>query len=53
MHETKIFLGLKFEIKDMGEANVILDIKIIRKNDDIMLSQQHYVVKLLRKIWLF
>ncbi|XP_043817370.1 uncharacterized protein LOC122725021 [Manihot esculenta] len=33
----------------MGEANVILGVRIIRKNDSLMLSQQHYVEKLLRK----
>jgi len=28
--KTKFFLGSKFEMKDMGEANVILGIRIIR-----------------------
>ena len=27
----------------MGEANVILGIKIMRRDEDIMLSQQYYV----------
>ena len=33
----------------MGEASVILGVKIIRKGDSILLSQEHYVEKLLRK----
>jgi len=28
---TKLFLGFNFEMKDMGEANVILGVRIIRK----------------------
>ena len=36
-------------MKDMGEANVILDIKIIKSDDGIILSQEHYVEKFLRK----
>ena len=31
VHNTKCFLASKFDIKDMGEASVILDIKIIRR----------------------
>ena len=36
-------------MKDMGEASVILGVKIIRKGGSILLSQEHYVEKLLRK----
>jgi len=28
--KTKLFLGSKFEMKDMGEASAILGVKIIR-----------------------
>ncbi|ROV57085.1 hypothetical protein EGO58_12655 [Limosilactobacillus reuteri] len=38
-----------FETKDMGEADVILGIKIIRRKDEIVLSQAHYVKNLLKK----
>jgi len=34
-------------MKDMGEADVILDIKIIRDNDGISLSQSYYIEKVL------
>jgi hypothetical protein len=37
--DTKRFLSYKFDMKDMGEANVILGIKILRDNDCITLSQ--------------
>ena len=33
----------------MGEASVILGVKIIMKGDNILLFQEHYVKKLLRK----
>jgi len=34
-------------MKDMGEIDVILGIKIIRNNDGICLTQAHYVEKVL------
>jgi len=39
--KTKLFLESKFEMKDMGEASVILGVKAIRKRDSILLSQEH------------
>ena len=36
--KTKSFLASKFDMKDMGEASVILGVKIIRKGDSILLS---------------
>ena len=47
--KTKRFLASNFDMKDMGEANVILRIKIIKINDGLKLSQQHYVENFLRK----
>ncbi|KAK4384379.1 Retrovirus-related Pol polyprotein from transposon TNT 1-94 [Sesamum angolense] len=47
--ETKPFLKNKFEMKDMGEAGVILGIKLIRSTDGIAISQSHYVEKILEK----
>ena len=35
-------------MKDMGEAKVILDVKITRMGDSIMLSQEHYIEKILK-----
>ena len=47
--ETKKFLGSKFDMKDLGEAEVIIRIKITRTPNEIKLSQEHYVKKILRK----
>ncbi|XP_043805273.1 uncharacterized protein LOC122721498 [Manihot esculenta] len=47
--KSKTFIASKFDMKDVGEANVILRVRIIRKNDSPMLSQEHYVEKILRK----
>ena len=49
VHKIKYFLKSKFDMKDMGEANVILGVKIIKNDNGIMLSQEHYVKKLLKK----
>ena len=47
--ETKKFLGSKFDMKDLGETEVILRIKITRTPNGLKLSQEHYVEKILRK----
>ena len=36
-------------MKDMGEFKVLLGVKITRMGDSIMLSQEHYVKKLLKR----
>ncbi|KAL0435451.1 UNVERIFIED_CONTAM: Retrovirus-related Pol polyprotein from transposon TNT 1-94 [Sesamum radiatum] len=38
-----------FSMKDMGEADVILGIRIIRENKGISISQSHYIEKVLKK----
>jgi hypothetical protein len=48
--EVKDFLSQKFEIKDLGEANVILNIKRIKgENGGVTLSHTHYVKKMLSR----
>nr|GEV95938.1 hypothetical protein [Tanacetum cinerariifolium] len=47
--ETKKFLSSRFSMKDMGEANVILGIKIKRENKGIVITQSHYIDKILKK----
>ncbi|RVW34319.1 Retrovirus-related Pol polyprotein from transposon TNT 1-94 [Vitis vinifera] len=47
--ENKKFLGSKFDMKDLGEVEVILGIKITRIPNGLKLSQEHYVEKILRK----
>ncbi|CAM8920197.1 unnamed protein product [Rhodiola kirilowii] len=46
---SKDFLSSSFAMKDMGEADVILGIRIKRENKGITLSQSHYVEKVLKK----
>ncbi|GJU87594.1 zinc finger, CCHC-type containing protein [Tanacetum coccineum] len=47
--KTKKFLSSRFSMKDMGEADVILGIKIKRENKGIVITQSHYVEKILKK----
>ena len=47
--QTKRLLSTSFEMKDMGEAKVILGIKIKRHNNEISVSQTHYIEKILKK----
>nr|GFB65234.1 zinc finger, CCHC-type [Tanacetum cinerariifolium] len=44
---TKVMLKSKFDIKNMGLADVIFGIKIIRTQNGLVLSQAHYVDKIL------
>ncbi|GJX98361.1 zinc finger, CCHC-type containing protein [Tanacetum coccineum] len=50
---VKVLYGLeqapKFSMKDMGEADVILGIKIKRENKGIVITQSHYIEKILKK----
>ena len=49
VNETKLFLSSKFEIKDMGEAKVILKLTLTKSVNEIVISQSHYVKKVLEK----
>ena len=49
VNETKKLLSSLFEMKDMGEADVILGIKIQKTNTGFSLSQSHYIEKMLKK----
>ncbi|GKE45242.1 zinc finger, CCHC-type containing protein, partial [Tanacetum coccineum] len=46
---TKEFLSSKFSMKDMGEADVILGIRIKHESNGIAISQSHYIEKVLKK----
>ena len=46
---TKDMLKSRFDMKDMGLANVILGIQISRTSEGLALSQPHYVDKILEK----
>ncbi|GKC67216.1 zinc finger, CCHC-type containing protein [Tanacetum coccineum] len=45
----KKFLSSRFSIKDMGEADVILGIRIKHESNGIDISQSHYIEKVLKK----
>ena len=47
--EVKDFLSQSFEMKDLGEADVILNIKLVKENGGVTLSQTHYVEKVLSR----
>ena len=48
IEEVKEFLINNFEMKDLGEADVILNIKLLRGGDGgVTLLQSHYVEKVL------
>ena len=49
INTTKKLLNSQFDMKDMGLADVILGIKILRTSDGLILSQSHYVDKILEK----
>ena len=40
-------------MKDMGEAKVILSLKITKMDDSIMISQEHSVEKILKRFGRF
>ncbi|GJU60145.1 zinc finger, CCHC-type containing protein [Tanacetum coccineum] len=40
---------MRFSMKDMGEADVILGIKIKCENKGIVITQSHYIAKILKK----
>ena len=46
---AKRMLSNSFDMKDLGVADVILGIKIIRTPDEISLSQSHYVDKMIER----
>ena len=46
---TKESLSLSFSMKELGEVNIILGIKIINHNGGLMLNQSHYIEKILKR----
>lgn len=49
INETKMMFAFNFDMKDMGEANVILGIKITKTSDGFKLSQELYIEKMLKR----
>jgi hypothetical protein len=46
---TKILLANKFDMRNLGVANVILGIRITRTSNQLVLSQSYYVENILYK----
>ncbi|GJV66426.1 retrovirus-related pol polyprotein from transposon TNT 1-94 [Tanacetum coccineum] len=46
---TKKLLSENFDMKDLGEADVIIGIKILRKENRLMLTQSHYIENILKR----
>ena len=49
INDVKSFLSQNFDMKDLGEADVILNIKLIKGENVITLLQSHYVEKVLSR----
>ena len=49
INETKRILPSLFEMKDLGEAYVILGIKLVKTKSGFSSSQSHYIEKVLKK----
>ncbi|GJZ40827.1 NAC domain-containing protein 7-like protein, partial [Tanacetum coccineum] len=49
IQSTKDMLKSRFDMKDMGLANVVLGVKITRTQNGLLLSQTHFVDKILEK----
>jgi hypothetical protein len=49
INEVKTFLCQSFDMKDMGEIDVILNIKLIKGENEITLPQSHYVENVLSR----
>jgi hypothetical protein len=49
INEVKTFLCQSFDMKDMGNADVILNIKLIKGKNGITLTQSHYVEMVLSR----
>ncbi|GJZ98162.1 zinc finger, CCHC-type containing protein [Tanacetum coccineum] len=51
--KTKEFLSSNFSMKDMGEADVILGIRIKREDKCMTITQSHYIEKILKNFQKF
>jgi hypothetical protein len=49
INEVKTFLCQSFDMKDLGEADVILNTKLIKGENEITLTQSHYVENVLSR----
>jgi tRNA(Ser,Leu) C12 N-acetylase TAN1 len=50
INKVKSFLSKRFDMKDLGETDVILKVKLIKNEIGISLTQSHYVKKILSRL---
>ncbi|KAB2595492.1 hypothetical protein D8674_030942 [Pyrus ussuriensis x Pyrus communis] len=53
INKTKKMLNSNFDMKDLGQADVILGIQIKRNSEGYVLTQSHYAEKILRRFGQF
>ena len=53
IQETKIYLSDNFNMKDLGEADIVLGMKLKRVNNGITISLAHSIEKILKKFEYF
>ena len=49
VNETKKYLSSQFKMKDLGEVDTILGIKVKKSSGGYALCQYHYVEKIIKK----
>lgn len=50
INKTKNYFCSKFEMKDLGEVDVILSVKVTKTKKGYFLSQSHYIEKILKDV---
>ena len=50
VEKTKLFLSSHFDMKDLGEASVILGVKMRKSDNGFSLCQSHYIEKILKNL---
>ena len=49
VNDTKAYLSSKFQMKDLGEVDKILGVKVKKHSGGFVLCQSHYIEKMLTK----
>ena len=51
INDIKHFLSQNFDMEGLGQANLILNSKILKNNDGYVLSQTYYIEKIVEKFY--
>lgn len=52
MYEAKAFISNNFDMKDLHEADMILNTRLLRNENSIILSQSHYAENMLKNLFI-